>query len=95
MIVYDVEIPDFAKNLRAASLLSFQEGLISKIELIYDSRCFMDERDPFLVQCIPTLSRRAARQPSGDQAPMRPTELRKTSATATGTRYFSSISQTR
>jgi hypothetical protein len=42
MIVYDVEIPNFAKALRAASLLSFQEGLISKIELIYDTRCFME-----------------------------------------------------
>lgn len=42
MIVYDVEIPNFAKNLSAASLLSFQEGLISKIELIYDTQCFME-----------------------------------------------------
>lgn len=38
MIVYDVEIPGLAKNLHAASLLSFREGLISKIELFYDSR---------------------------------------------------------
>ncbi|MBA3816082.1 MAG: nuclear transport factor 2 family protein [Parachlamydiaceae bacterium] len=38
MIVYDVEIPGLSKNLHAASLLSFQEGLISKIELFYDSR---------------------------------------------------------
>ncbi len=38
MIVYDVEIPGLLKNLRAASLLSFQEGLISKIELFYDSK---------------------------------------------------------
>lgn len=37
MIVYDVEIPGLAKKLHAASLLSFQEGLISKIELFYDS----------------------------------------------------------
>ena len=44
MIVYDVEIPNFAKNLRAASLLSFQEGVISKIELIYDTRCFLEEK---------------------------------------------------
>lgn len=42
MIVYDVEIPGFAKNLRAASLLSFKEGLISKIDLIYDTRCFVE-----------------------------------------------------
>lgn len=38
MIVYDVEIPGLSKKLQAASLLSFQEGLISKIELFYDSR---------------------------------------------------------
>jgi hypothetical protein len=44
MIVYDVEIPGFTKNLRAASLLSFKEGLISKIDLIYDSRCFLEEK---------------------------------------------------
>ena len=46
VIIYDVEIPNFAKNLRAASWLSFQEGLISKIELIYDTRCFMEKEDP-------------------------------------------------
>jgi hypothetical protein len=38
VIVYDVEIPGLSKNLHAASLLSFQEGLISKIELFYDSK---------------------------------------------------------
>lgn len=38
MIIYDVEIPGFAKNLQAVSLLSFREGLISKIELFYDSK---------------------------------------------------------
>lgn len=38
MIVYEVEIPGLSKNLQAASLLSFQEGLISKIELFYDSK---------------------------------------------------------
>ncbi len=37
MIVYEVEIPGLFKKLQAASLLSFQEGLISKIELFYDS----------------------------------------------------------
>lgn len=41
MIVYDVEIPAFSKHLRAASLLSFKEGLISKIDLIYDTGCFI------------------------------------------------------
>jgi hypothetical protein len=38
MIVYEVEIPGLTKKLRAASLLSFQEGLISKIELFYDTK---------------------------------------------------------
>ncbi|MGH2612321.1 MAG: nuclear transport factor 2 family protein [Rhabdochlamydiaceae bacterium] len=45
VIIYDVEIPNFAKILRAASLLSFQEGLISKIDLIYDTRCFMEKKE--------------------------------------------------
>lgn len=40
MIVYEVEIPGLAKNLHAASLLSFREGLISNIELFYD-RCLL------------------------------------------------------
>lgn len=38
MIVYEVEIPGFSKKLQAASLLSFQDGLISGIELFYDSK---------------------------------------------------------
>jgi len=45
IIVYDVEIPNFAKSLRAASLLSFQDGLISKLELIYDASCFMNKKN--------------------------------------------------
>jgi len=45
VIIYDVEIPNFAKTLRAASHLSFQDGLISKIELIYDTCCFMEKKE--------------------------------------------------
>jgi len=45
MIVYDVEIPGLPKNLRAASLLSFQDGLISNIELIYDTRCLTEKKE--------------------------------------------------
>jgi hypothetical protein len=45
VIIYDVEIPNFAKPLRAASHLSFQDGLISKIDLIYDTRCFMEKKE--------------------------------------------------
>lgn len=44
LVVYDVEIPSFAKALRAASLLRFQEGLISQIELIYDRGCFNESK---------------------------------------------------
>ena len=44
MIVYDVEIPGLNKNLRAASLLSFQDGLIANIELIYDMRGLMEKK---------------------------------------------------
>lgn len=38
MIVYEVEIYGLPKKLQAASLLSFEEGLISKIELFYDTQ---------------------------------------------------------
>ncbi len=48
LIVYDVEIPGLSKNLRAASLLTFQDGLISNIELIYDTRCFMEKKKEVL-----------------------------------------------
>ena len=41
VVIYDVQIPKMDKPLCAASLLSFQEGLISKIDLIYDTRYFM------------------------------------------------------
>lgn len=44
MIVYDVEIPGLDKDLRAASLLSFQDGLISNIELIYDMSCLNEKK---------------------------------------------------
>ena len=44
VIIYDVAIFNFPKALRAVSLFSFQEGLISKIELIYDTQCFMDRK---------------------------------------------------
>lgn len=37
MVVYEVEIPGLSKHLQAASLLSFKDGLISKIELFYDT----------------------------------------------------------
>ncbi len=48
MIVYDVEIPAINKNLRAASLLSFEGDLISKIELIYDMGSLMTKKEEVL-----------------------------------------------
>lgn len=45
MIVYDVEIPGLSKTLHAASLLSFQGGLISKIELFYDSKGLREKKE--------------------------------------------------
>lgn len=45
MIVYEVDIPAFAKNLQAASMLSFQGGLISKIELFYDMSSFIAKKE--------------------------------------------------
>ena len=44
MIVYEVEIPGLPEKLQAASLLSFKDGLISKIELFYDSKGLMSSR---------------------------------------------------
>ncbi len=41
IVVYDVNISGLSKDLRAASLLSFQDGLISHIELIYDTRALL------------------------------------------------------
>ena len=38
VIIYEVEIPGLTKKLEAASLLSFSEGLISKIQLFYDTK---------------------------------------------------------
>lgn len=40
IIVYDVEIPGLSQKLKAASLLNFCDGLISNIELIYDTGRF-------------------------------------------------------
>lgn len=43
MIVYEVEIPGLPNKLQAASFLNFQEGLISTIELFYDSKSLSGE----------------------------------------------------
>lgn len=44
MIVYDSDIPGIAKNFPGASLLSFREGLIVKIELFYDGSRFLEKK---------------------------------------------------
>lgn len=44
VVIYDLEMPTWSSPLRAASLLSFQEGLISKIELIYNMQGFVEEK---------------------------------------------------
>jgi hypothetical protein len=43
MIVYEVDIPDIAKDFPGASLLTFKEGLIMKIELFYDGSRFLEK----------------------------------------------------
>lgn len=43
MIVYEVVIPGLPNALQAASLLGVQDGMISKIELFYDSKCLSGE----------------------------------------------------
>lgn len=45
MIVYDVECPSPIGLIRTASLVTFSEGLISRIELFYDARPFDKEKN--------------------------------------------------
>ena len=45
MIVYDVDIPGIAQNFPGASLLSFRDGLIVKIELFYDGSRFIKKKE--------------------------------------------------
>ena len=40
MIVYDLDFPEPNGNLSSAALMTFHEGLITKIELFYDARPF-------------------------------------------------------
>lgn len=41
MIVYDVDFPEPFGTLKSSALMSFENGLIRKIELFYDARPFM------------------------------------------------------
>lgn len=45
MIVYDIDIPGIVENFPGASLLSFHDGLIVRIELFYDGSRFIEKRD--------------------------------------------------
>jgi hypothetical protein len=47
MIVYDVEFPAPVGKTPTAALMTFREGLISKIELIYDARPLEAKKDVF------------------------------------------------
>lgn len=40
MVVYDVEFPAPIGDVPSAALMTFQDGLIAKIELIFDARPF-------------------------------------------------------
>ncbi|QLH35953.1 MAG: hypothetical protein HWD61_07260 [Parachlamydiaceae bacterium] len=44
MIVYDTDIPGIAKEFPGASLLTFQDGLIIKIELFHDASHFVERK---------------------------------------------------
>lgn len=41
MIVYDTDIPGISKNFPGASLLTFRDGLIVRIELFHDGTRFV------------------------------------------------------
>jgi hypothetical protein len=43
MIVYDVDIPGIAKDFPGASLLTFCDGLIIRIQLFYDGSRFVEK----------------------------------------------------
>ncbi len=45
MIVYNVDIPGIVKDFPGASLLSFRDGLIVKIELFYDGGRVVEKKE--------------------------------------------------
>lgn len=50
MIVYNVDIPGIAEDFPGASLLTFQEDLIVRIQLFYDGSRFLDKREEIFVK---------------------------------------------
>ncbi|MCH9624929.1 MAG: hypothetical protein S4CHLAM123_00910 [Chlamydiales bacterium] len=45
MVVYDTDIPEVAQDFPGASLLSFRDGEIVKIQLFYDGSRLMEKRE--------------------------------------------------
>jgi hypothetical protein len=45
MIVYDVDIPGISTHFPGASLLSFRNGMIVRIELFYDGSHFVEKKE--------------------------------------------------
>ena len=45
MLVYDVDIPGISKSFPGASLLTFRDGLIVRIELFYDGSRFVEKKE--------------------------------------------------
>lgn len=45
MIVYEVNIPGMAEKFPGASLLSFRDGLIVRVELFYDGSRFIEKKE--------------------------------------------------
>ena len=50
MLVLDLDCPGSIGSFRSASMLSFDEGLISCIELFYDARPFEKKKDEIFTQ---------------------------------------------
>jgi len=45
MVVYESDIPGVANAFPGASLMTFQDGLITKIELFYDGSFFLEKKE--------------------------------------------------
>jgi len=44
VIVYDIDCPMLNKTISSASLMTFQDDLIAKIELFFDPRPFLEQK---------------------------------------------------
>lgn len=50
LIVYDTHFPNLSNSVPAASLLTFRDNLIVKIELFYDGSSFVQKREEIFTQ---------------------------------------------